>query len=516
MNSPTVMLETPLQVTISIPVDRRRFGLLFTSELFAELSPKTKQNLDIHDLCDPNWLIRILVKRARAIIFASEEGKRWVNQKHTLDLKVIRHKKEAHMVNGTEFVVPRCNTDRPAFIIKREWALSNLETDLGTDSEELIHGYCCMSQVHAHPDQQVLLFKCLHYISGVSLLNAAVELLEIDFFSDLVKSNMPETQKKPCTPAEAKKTFTELAAKTGLISKAFPFSLSRLDQTSPALQRAMQSAVEASTAAHILDFLLWLNCPHLDTMYGIGYQGWSPPRHAVNDAAESSNSSHAQEDEPDVFTTNPWASPIARTPASVVAGHQNGLWKGKMLVGTLDNAAHEQWLRWAKVTHIVNCLPAYNASREPAPEMNCAMSSRFRWIYYTEWIPKIDWIQRHHWDVFHKIQNALNDSQNCVLIYCKSGKDQSIFMIFSFLRMYHYKEIHDCKQLLSSRKDIHGVPLALEQLENRQDSRLMQWLQSAILQRDQYDRPPPLTTVGWSDGAYPPKRRRIERYSTVF
>ena len=139
VNSITVVLESPEQVTISIPVDFVAFGLLFNRLNVQQLSPASGENLSREEYCDPNWLIRLLVLRAYKILLDSEQGARWVSDDRVLETAIVRHKKEAHVVNGTEYVVPRCSSDRPAFFVKQEWALLDVEPGLPQDAASSTH-----------------------------------------------------------------------------------------------------------------------------------------------------------------------------------------------------------------------------------------------------------------------------------------------------------------------------------------------------------------------------------------
>ena len=64
----------------------------------------------------------------------------------------------------------------------------------------------------------------------------------------------------------------------------------------------------------------------------------------------------------DMYTTSPDASVIvARTDADIIAGPQDDRFKGKLIIGTLDQATNPQWLQQAGVTHLCCYLRADDA-----------------------------------------------------------------------------------------------------------------------------------------------------------
>jgi len=329
-----------------------------------------------------------------------------------------------------------------------------------------------------------------------------VELLGVQFYKDLVGSSMPDTQTKPCTPAEVTQDFLHLAGRRALVPKVFPFSLKMLSQVDATTVHDMEMAKKASAGANVVRFLSHLEGPNIKDMMLLFIE-WEPSPYTVQNVIGSSSSSCVDEKEPNVYTSTPWASFVMRTPAGVVPGAQTGLWEGKLLIGTLDHAINDEWLQWAGITHIICCLGTFNDSNGPAIEMTCARDTRFNSILYTDWKPNLTWIKQYHWAVYHDVQCVLKSPCNCVLVYCKSGCDRSMFMVSSFLRLYHYKNIHECKDLLANRQNIHGIPL--EQLESWKRQDFMDWLDSAVQERS-LQRPSPMATIAWYNGSSSPKK----------
>ena len=87
-----------------------------------------------------SWLIRVLVREAYYIL--KDRSMIGWDASHVLENRFLGHKKKEHAANGTEYVIPRCNPDRPAVVPKQESVVPDLEPRSGQahHTEDLIHG----------------------------------------------------------------------------------------------------------------------------------------------------------------------------------------------------------------------------------------------------------------------------------------------------------------------------------------------------------------------------------------
>ena len=64
---------------------------------------------------------------------------------------------------------------------------------------------------------------------------------------------------------------------------------------------------------------------------------------------------------------------------------QTGRWNGKLYLGSISAAVSEDWLRWARVTHVVCVLGEFADKNVVAHEWMVAHKNRFSDISYLDW-----------------------------------------------------------------------------------------------------------------------------------
>ena len=130
-----------------------------------------------------------------------------------------------------------------------------------------------------------------------------------------------------------------------------------------------------------------------------------------------------------------------------------GILSARLLWGGLSPVLNKMWLRWAGVTHVLNCLGSTRGSSdEVIPDPNHALAMQARSdddnIQYIDWCIAHVPSRRAYLSTFAHLESVLNTPTACLYVHCKSGQDRSPLTIFALLRLRFHVRISFCWRLL--------------------------------------------------------------------
>lgn len=134
-------------------------------------------------VADPNYMAELLVARALELFLLSEAAVEIQARGVTLAAATTVHKWEPVTVGTSEYYIPQCRSERPAYVVRATF---------GDDRWELLHTYCCMGLEKAHPFQQVILSRCKSHELARCVMRAACDLFGYRVWPQLVCSLVPE------------------------------------------------------------------------------------------------------------------------------------------------------------------------------------------------------------------------------------------------------------------------------------------------------------------------------------
>lgn len=162
--------------------------------LMAYMSPETWAWLLLPDelpevraaVADPNYMAELLVARALELFLPTQAAADIRARGATLESATTVHKWEPVTVGTSEYYIPQCRSERPAYVVRAA---------AGDDRWELLHTYCCMGLEKAHPFQQVILSRCRSHELAQCVMLAASDLFGYHINKQLVCSLVPEEAK---------------------------------------------------------------------------------------------------------------------------------------------------------------------------------------------------------------------------------------------------------------------------------------------------------------------------------
>ena len=139
----------------------------------------------------------------------------------------------------------------------------------------------------------------------------------------------------------------------------------------------------------------------------------------------------------------------------------SGIIQGTLLWGGLSPVLNIKWLRWRRITLVVNCMGSMNGTW-PDPNYERALQARenSHGIEYLDWSINHEPSRIYYPWVFAKIADILKRPGTCVYIHCKNGRDRSVATVFALLRLQYCLSYVDAYQALQSRIGKDGQPCA--------------------------------------------------------
>ena len=192
---------------------------------------------------------------------------------------------------------------------------------------------------------------------------------------------------------------------------------------------------------------------------------------------------------------------VMRPPA--LLGDGRGLWRGRLLLGSISAVLSHDWLRWCGVTHALGALGKFDKDLNIIHEYKVVHDARYVGIYYANWPINNHKHRARHQAVFDAIDQVLASSDGCLLVYCRNGQDRSVFLCYAYLRLWHKMGHTTAMQVLASRCDCHYKPLFYYDRQN-EDNR--EWLDQ-LLTQGPWQGPCSLEEVmEWESGELEPPR----------
>ena len=112
------------------------------------------------------------------------------------------------------------------------------------------------------------------------------------------------------------------------------------------------------------------------------------------------------------------------------------LFSGSLFWGGLSPALNVAWLRWRRVTHVLNCMGSVEPSTGNVnPGFALARQARSSDIEYIDWCINHDASRQNYLDVFSRLERILKCPGSCLYVHCKSGRDRSAVTLYAFLRL---------------------------------------------------------------------------------
>ena len=113
-----------------------------------------------------------------------------------------------------------------------------------------------------------------------------------------------------------------------------------------------------------------------------------------------------------------------------------GIIVGSLFWGGLSHVLDVEWLRWRRVTHVLNCMGQWDPSIGWwDPSYTLAWRSRCSHIEYIDWCINHEASRRDYRDVFFRLERILKHPASCVYVHCKSGCDRSAITLYALLRL---------------------------------------------------------------------------------
>jgi len=133
---------------------------------------------------------------------------------------------------------------------------------------------------------------------------------------------------------------------------------------------------------------------------------------------------------------------------------------GKFFWGGLSPVLNESWLRWKRVTHVLNCLGATNGD-VPNRHYTLAMNARVAGIKYFNWCINSEECRTNYLLTFSKLALCLSTQGTCLYVHCKSGRDRSVMTVIALLRSQFSVSDEKACTIVNSRLGVDKWPCAI-------------------------------------------------------
>ncbi len=404
----------------------------------------------ISDRSSPIWLARMLAGEAVDLFCKLGFQTPWLDSGWSFeDGPVVRNHKEQSYGVGTEAVyVKQCNSVRVYYAY---------EATREQETIELMHLYVPMGLSRQYGSQGSLLGRMRSHELAACLLAVASSRLEVRYEPENCTCTVPPEAKKHGTPESIMARWKELIASLQVTTGPSLVIRGTCGAGDPGFDRVRQIVLDTGL-------------PRMQTALG---SLEAVLRSSTNAAPRSS----CVGEEPTLVYERESNWRVRRPPA--LLGDGRGLWSGRLLLGSISAVLSHDWLRWRGVTHALGALGKYDKKFNVLPEYKAARDARYVGIYYANWpINNKQQHYRHH-AVFDAIDRVLASSDGCLLVYCRNGRDRSVFLCYAYLRLRHEVGHATALQVLSSRCDCYGNPLFCFE---RQDEENRIWLEQLLTQ----------------------------------
>ena len=132
--------------------------------------------------------------------------------------------------------------------------------------------------------------------------------------------------------------------------------------------------------------------------------------------------------------------------------------RGRAFLSSLDPVLNYDYLRWQRVTHIVNCMGKFK-QRQICDTHKAAVKSHFDGITYLNWVYALHACYATRRSFYDTVRTWLEDPHNTVVFHCKSGRDRSPFTVVLFLMDALELPRKTAIDLVQQHRDAHGRPI---------------------------------------------------------
>ena len=134
---------------------------------------------------------------------------------------------------------------------------------------------------------------------------------------------------------------------------------------------------------------------------------------------------------------------------------------GSLFWGGLSPALHVGWLRWRRVTHVLNCMGSIDPwTGNTEPSYALALAGRSPDIQYIDWCITHSASRKQYEAVFSQLERILKCPGSCLYVHCKSGRDRSAVTLYAFLRLQFGLSADDAWASLQFRVGRNKWPVA--------------------------------------------------------
>ena len=138
-----------------------------------------------------------------------------------------------------------------------------------------------------------------------------------------------------------------------------------------------------------------------------------------------------------------------------------GVFAATLFWGGLSPVLNVKWLRWRRVTHVLNCMcsvdPLFGNTE---PNYVLAVGSRSSDIDYIDWSITDDASRKNYLVVFSRLERILKHAGSCLYVHCKSGRDSSAVTLYALLQLQFGLSSHDAWAALQVRVGRNRWPVA--------------------------------------------------------
>ena len=139
-----------------------------------------------------------------------------------------------------------------------------------------------------------------------------------------------------------------------------------------------------------------------------------------------------------------YAHPSCRTPPAVVA-NRDKRWRGELLVGGIDHRLCQSWMRWRRVTHVLNCTGRVSKKAPGTSEREETSTwaiihdphYRFSGVTFLDWCVRSHIDRERYEETFARVRAALSLPSSVVYVHSKSGRDRSCQTVYALLRIVY-------------------------------------------------------------------------------
>ena len=350
---------------------------------------------------------------------------------------IRHHKKKEYEYGIYRFVVGACASDRPAATI---FFHPNPNTDI-RQPVEMLHWYVAMGLSKQHHYQQVMLARVRDIGLAQTLVSVVQRVLCVGHVS----------VRYMCKDETDNVLLSTLWCESNSTVVSEPMPL-----VHPGVLAAAKSVGDGTAFCDALPFLseLLSGCPaHALLSQALQLMQSSE----LHDPRGARSREHPGGVEPQVVYSH--ESYNCQVPPAEVC--LPGVILGSLYWGGMSPVLHLEWLRWRRVTHVLNCMGIIDSSTGNRDYgYSLAQHTRFPDIEYIDWCINHHASRKNYLAVFSRLEMILKHPGSCLYVHCKSGRDRSAIPLYALLRLQFDLSASDAMACLQFRLGRNKWPVA--------------------------------------------------------